>query len=205
VDAAAGPADVPPRRLLYYLHGKILEDQGPRAVSERFGPYEYEAILDALGREGHEVVSEVREAGTDPRDYAKKTAAALSRRVAGGTPSSDITLVGASKGAGIAVEASHLAQDSEINVVLLAICSPGMLRHWESREICVHGNLLSIYEASDEMAGSCRALASRCSATIGHFEEIELHTGDGHGIVYRPIEEWVGPALRWSTAAPPSD
>jgi hypothetical protein len=37
-------------RVLFYLHGKIVEDQGPSAESERYGRYEYEAILKRLGR-----------------------------------------------------------------------------------------------------------------------------------------------------------
>ena len=40
-------------RVLIYLHGKIVEDQGADAKSERFGRYEYQAILEALGRDGH--------------------------------------------------------------------------------------------------------------------------------------------------------
>ena len=37
-------------RVLFYLHGKIVEDQGPSAESKRYGRYEYEAILKRLGR-----------------------------------------------------------------------------------------------------------------------------------------------------------
>ena len=67
------------------------------------------------------------------------------------------------------------------------------------------GNLLSIYESSDELAQSCAALASRCSADIAHFEEIRLNLGIGHGFVYRPIDEWVEPALRWSSIGTSGD
>jgi CubicO group peptidase (beta-lactamase class C family) len=35
----------PAGQYLFYLHGKIIEDQGIPAVSEEFGEYEYEAIL----------------------------------------------------------------------------------------------------------------------------------------------------------------
>ena len=68
----------------------------------------------------------------------------------------------------------------------------------DAKEICVHGKVLSIYEMSDELAGSCAVLADRCSAGIARYKEIELNLGVGHGMVYRPFEEWVTPALEWS-------
>ena len=40
----------PSRQYMFYLHGKIIEDQGLNAVSPEYGPYEYEAILEKLGR-----------------------------------------------------------------------------------------------------------------------------------------------------------
>jgi hypothetical protein len=57
--ARPGPilADVPARpdakaRYLFYLHGRILEIQGRKAVSPDFGAYEYDAILAALAVSG---------------------------------------------------------------------------------------------------------------------------------------------------------
>jgi hypothetical protein len=198
--AAPPPEQQPTRRVIVYLHGKIVEDQGPEAISERYGRYEYDAILEALRNEGNEVISEVRQARTDPSEYARKIASEISRLTSSGVSPRDITVVGASKGAAIAVLVSHLLQDPDLNYVLLAICGPQMLEYWEAQGICVTGNLLSVYESSDELAQSCGELASRCSSRIGHFEEIELHLGTGHGIVYRPLDDWVKPALRWSVA-----
>ena len=41
------PANISPnKRYLFYLHGKIIEDQGIPAISPDYGEYEYEAILD---------------------------------------------------------------------------------------------------------------------------------------------------------------
>jgi len=48
-----------PNRLIFYLHGRILEEQGLGATSEVFGHYDYEGIVQELGRKGHTVVSEI--------------------------------------------------------------------------------------------------------------------------------------------------
>src|SRR4030067_991612 len=38
----------PTKRYMFYLHGKVIEDQGIPAVSPEYGKYEYEAILEKL-------------------------------------------------------------------------------------------------------------------------------------------------------------
>jgi hypothetical protein len=185
-------------RVIFYLHGKIVEDQGADAKSARFGRYEYDAILQALGRDGHRVVSEVREPETDPREYARKVVVEIEELKRSGVPAGNITVVGASKGAAIAALVSHLLKDADVHYVLLAICNPQMLERWEAQGVCLTGSVLSFFDRSDEFAGSCAELAARCESGIAAFEEIELSLGKGHGMVYRPFEEWVAPTLEWS-------
>lgn len=184
--------------VIFYLHGKIIEDEGPNAESDRYGRYEYEAILDALGSKGHRVISEARKSETNPWEYAKKIATEITELKRTGVHSEKITVVGASKGAAIAILISHLLGDPKINYVLLAICGPEMLEFWEAQDICVTGNILSIHEMSDELAGSCEALAARCSTSVVSYNEIALELDVGHGMVYRPHVEWVTPTLEWS-------
>ena len=191
-------------RIIFYLHGKIVEDQGLEATSERFGRYEYEAILKALRGGGYEVISEVRAARTNPWQYARKVASEITKLKEGGVPSQHITVVGASKGAAITVLVSDILEDPKINYVLLAICGQQMLEYWESNDICTTGRILSIYEASDELAQSCDVLAARCSSGVTRYQEIELGLGLGHGMVYRPYDEWVIPTLEWGKREQPS-
>jgi len=198
IDAADPKAKSTDEQVIFYLHGRIIEDQGPGAESDRFGRYEYEAILKSLSRNGHRVVSEVRKPKTDVWSYARKIAADIEELKSTGLPSKDITVVGASKGAAIAVLVSHLVRDARINYVLLAICGTRMLEYWDEENVCITGNVLSIYETSDELASSCVALADRCSDRITSYEEIELSLGVGHGMLYKPREQWVAPALEWT-------
>ncbi len=185
-------------RVLFYLHGKIIEDQGSDAVSDRFGRYEYDAILESLGREGHRVISEVREPDTDVWEYAKKIVAEIEELKSKGLSSDRITVLGASKGAFITVLVSHLMRDADINYVLLATCSPQVLESWQEQGVCISGDVLAIHEMPDAFGGSCQTLAERCDAAINRFEEIELRLGVDHGVCYRPYDEWLAPALEWA-------
>jgi hypothetical protein len=197
--------EVQQSEVIFYLHGKIIEDQGPNAKSDRYGRYEYEAILEALGSKGHRVISEVRTPKTDPWEYAKKVATEIKELKSTGVQSESITIVGASKGAAIAIFVSHLLEDANINYVLLAICGPQMLEFWDTQNICIAGNLLSIYEMSDELAGPCETLAARCSTSVTRYNEIALKLDVGHGIVYKPYEEWVTPTLEWGMSRKVAD
>ena len=199
---AEEPAEVEaaPGRYLFYLHGKIVEDQGPDAVSERYGRYEYEAIVEALGQGVLTVRSEVRPKDTNPWDYARSVAAEIRELQARNVPLDHVTVVGASKGAAIAVLVSHLLKEAEVSYVLLAICSEGTENYWSKHDICLHGNVLSIYDDSDDLAGSCRQTADRCGERLRRFHEIRLATGTEHGLLYRPMKEWVKPTLAWADA-----
>ena len=41
--------------IIFYLHGKILEEQGANAVSREYGAYQYQAILDSFRANGFDV------------------------------------------------------------------------------------------------------------------------------------------------------
>ena len=57
--AYAFPARIDPAaKYLFYLHGKIIEDQGLPAISPDYGEYQYAAILQALAGHGFHVISE---------------------------------------------------------------------------------------------------------------------------------------------------
>ena len=186
------PAEGP--RYVYYLHGKLIEDLGPAGVSPRFGAYDYAGIIRAFDRAGLTVISEVRPKDTDPSAYADKIVAEIRNKLATGVPAENITIVGASKGSVIAMLVSTRLRANGVRYVFLANCNDWMERTFAPR---FTGDVLSIYEASDDIGQSCRPIAMR-SAALKRFEEIRLDTGLGHGIVYRPLSEWVGPTAAWA-------
>jgi hypothetical protein len=86
-----------------------------------------------------------------------------------------------------------LANDS-VNFVFMAACNPWL----DSQpEIVARGRLLSLREASDELAGSCESFFSRSPSPHDH-REILLELGGGHGAFYRPRAEWVDLIVEWA-------
>lgn len=189
----------PAARYLFYLHGRIIEDQGIPAVDPTFGEYQYQAILDKLASYGFVVLSEVRSKNTDSLAYARRVAGQVGELLQAGVPAQNVTVVGASKGAGIAIFVSNLLGNQEINYVLLAICEPGNVRDLVQNQISLSGKVLSIYDSSDPYGGTCQDLLAFSEGKgLSSHDEIVLDLGLSHGLLYRPLDDWVLPTVEWA-------
>lgn len=175
-------------RYVIYLHGRIIEDQGPRPTHEQWGVYEYRKILETLASAGT-VISEQRRSGTDMNQFAEHVVQQVQTLVTAGVPPEHITVVGFSKGGGIALRTSARLKNDKVNFVFLAACSG-------SADLDVRGRILSIYESSDDVGRSCAPLFARSKSTAER-KEIRIETGGGHGAFYRPRPEWTAPVLAW--------
>ena len=195
------PASIDPAsRFIFYLHGRIIEDVGLPAVSPDFGEYEYAAILKTLEGHGFVVISEQRPRDTDAEVYARRVVGQVDTLLEAGLPAGNITVVGASKGGFIAATISLLLPDPAINYVLIGTCYPDAVEAWNSSGSHFHGNVLTIRDVADlEYAGSCEELFRMSQGKgLGRHEEIVLQEGTGHGILYKPLDAWVLPAVQWA-------
>ena len=185
---------------LFYLHGKIIEEQGVSAFSPVYGAYDYEGILESFFNHGFIVISEPRSTDTDSLVYARKVINQVDDLLKAGVPESSITVVGASKGALIAIMVSNMLQKSDINFVLLGICHPDVVAELVQNNTILYGNVLSIYDATDTWAGTCQELfdLSETNKKI-RYQEIKLTIGLGHGILYQPLEDWMIPTVEWAS------
>ena len=183
----------PGARYLIYLHGRIIEEKGPRPTDERFGTYEYQQILDSLAASGADVIAEQRPRGTDFRAFGSHVADQVRRLLAAGVPAERIAVVGFSKGGAIAMIASALLKDPGITFVFLGSCGD-----WVNGrgDVDVRGRILSIYEASDELGTSCEPLFAQASEA-GEHREIRIDTGAAHGAFFQPRPEWLAPLFQW--------
>jgi len=190
----------PTKRYMFYLHGRILEDQGILAVSPEFGEYRYEEILKTLQSYGFEVISEQRPRNANTWEYAQRTARQVADLLTAGVPPGSITIVGASKGASIAAIASDLVGNPEVNYVLLGTCHQTLVDEWKQEGLILSGNVLSIYDyKDDEYSGSCEELFNLAEGKgLSRHNEIVLQVGTGHGILYQPLPEWVLPTVQWA-------
>jgi len=189
----------PDVQYLFYLHGGIIQSRGIYAVSPYWGRYEYTAILDTLAGRGFLVISEARPGNTDLPQYAAEIARQIEALIQKGVPENNITVVGASMGAGITLDISIQVKKPNINYAVMGICRDrswqSYLRHYPEADIRFHGHFLSIYEQTDTY-GSCKHVIGG-NETISSFSEVALNMNNGHGFLYKPYNEWVNPLVQW--------
>jgi pimeloyl-ACP methyl ester carboxylesterase len=149
------------------------------------------------------VVSEARLEQTDAEAYAKKVATQVRRLLEQGVPPSHVTVIGHSKGGSIALIAASELHEEKLNFVIMAGCGKrgsGFRRSFErfldERAARLRGRLLSIYDASDRLAGSCREAFEK--AAVAESAEVVLQTGQGHALFWSPKAVWVDEVVGWA-------
>lgn len=115
----------PEKIYLIYLHGRIIENSGPRPTDSRYGLYDYPAILEALSSRGAVVISAQRPSKTDVNKYAGVVVSQVEELIDRGVPPGNIVVAGFSKGGGIATRVSSFLRRPEVRFVLLAACPAG--------------------------------------------------------------------------------
>jgi hypothetical protein len=200
LSAYAFPASIDSsKQYLFYLHGKIIEEQGLHAVSPDYGEYEYAAILEKLASHGFIVISEQRTKNADGMKYAGRVEGQVTELLKAGVPAKNITIIGASKGGGIALFISYLLKNEEVNFVVMGNCDPDTVASMKQNNMFLHGNVLAIRDSVDELSGSCQELFTFSEGKgLARHDEIVLHVGTGHGILYKPLDEWLIPAVEWA-------
>lgn len=182
-----------PTKHIFYIHGRIIEQQGKNAVSEQFGKYEFDSIIAALKVENAIVHAEIRNSNVDYKLYALKVSKQIDELIQSGIEAKNITVIGASKGAIIACNISSLNTNA-INYVFLA----GNNDYQEmNNEWKFHGQVLCIYDSSDDIAGKNYDYWKAKDNFTTKFEQIELKTNLGHGFLYKPLNVWIEPTKKW--------
>jgi pimeloyl-ACP methyl ester carboxylesterase len=197
----AGGRSEPPRHLIY-LHGRIVqEQQSARPRNPRFGDYELNQILVTFRGRGFVVSGEIRNRAASESDSADLVVAQIRRLLETGLPARQVTIVGASMGAGIALVASARLQDPDVRFCVLGAClSENVRRILASEGKAPSGRVLSIREASDESTEPCPPWSGDPGSGSLLAREIVLRTGLSHGFLYRPLPGWVDPAVEWAVA-----
>jgi pimeloyl-ACP methyl ester carboxylesterase len=197
----------PARRHLFYLHGAWIEHSGLERSHPSHGRYQYQAIVRTFAERGFVVISEARLERTDAEAYAKKVAAQVHHLLEQGVPPSQVTVIGHSKGGSIALIAASELQEEKVNFAILAGCGKrgsgfrrSFERFLEQRAARLRGRLLSIYDASDRLAGSCREAFEK--AVIAESAEVVLQTGRGHALFWSPKPVWVDQVVEWTEPKP---
>ena len=186
----------PSGKYIFYMHGFAIEQGGSRAKS-----YDYSAILNELSRRGFVVIGEER-SRVKNEVYAEKVAGQVRKLLAAGVPARNITVGGHSKGGMITMLVMPILTDPDIAYVDFAGCGregsgfDGYLQFAKHGASKARGHLLSAYDRSDRIAGSCKlALDKMTNATV---TERVLDIGGGHELFYTPKPEWLNILQEWA-------
>ena len=183
-------------RYLFYMHGFAIEQGGPRARS-----YDYSGILNELAKRGFIVIGEERNRVKNDV-YAEKVAGQVRKLLAVGVPAKNITVAGHSKGGMITMLVMPTLANPEIAYVNFAGCGMegsgfgGHLQFARNRASMARGQLLSAYDKSDQIAGSCKSALDKMSNA--DVTERVLEIGGGHELFYTPKAQWLDILQAWA-------
>jgi hypothetical protein len=184
----------PTARYLFYLHGRIIEVQGPEAVSPDFGRYEYRRLLETFAEHGFVVVAEVREDGAGAA-FVESTARQVRGLLDAGVPADHVAVVGFSKGGFLALGVAAAVATDDVRYAVLAGCSADP--DWAARRgPGLRGRFLSLRDRSDRFDPSCALLFEHAPRVRDRSEHV-FETGLDHGLFYRPRDDWMDHLIAW--------
>lgn len=193
----------PDRKYLFYMHGAWPEMKGLDQPHPKFGIYEYGKIVRVLSEKGFIVISEVRTGMVDMKQYSGKVVSQVQSLLNRGVPVENITVIGHSKGGYMALMAAGMLKEPKMNFVIMAGCGKDgtplrqvFEKFLDSYSAQLQGHILSLYDESDRMAGSCREAFDRASEV--QTGEIVLKTGHGHGLFFSPDPVWINEVSAWA-------
>jgi len=177
-------------KYIFYMHGAVLEWGGRRSQD-----YRYNDILSELFSKGFVVIGETRNF-VNPNEYADKVASQVNKLLSAGVIPKNITIAGHSKGGLIAMISSSIIQNSDIVYVNFAGCGlagsqfeRGTVEFSNSKASRSKGYLISVYDRSDAVSGSCKVALDKMVQTKS--KEIVLEVGGGHELFYKPHKDWI--------------
>lgn len=179
----------PAGKYLLFFHNYYVETKGTD------GDCKYYDILKTFADKGFTVISEIRPKDASVIEYANKGAANVQKLIDAGVPQENITVAGHSKGGVIAIRIASLLEKPKVNYAIMAGCGIKALEKAYPDFSKLKGNFLSIYAASDQVAGSCSAPFSQAKEITA--KEITLESAAGHQLFFKPADLWVEPVVSW--------
>jgi hypothetical protein len=181
---------------IFFLHNKFLEENDIDAKHPEYGRAEYNEIINTFKNKKFVVRSEKRPASTDVNKYASKIITQINLLLKAGTKANHITVIGTSKGGYIAQIISSQLANPDINYVFIACFRESDLIDYPDFNYC--GNILTIYEKSDPNGVSAIQRKINSKLKINHFKEIELNTQLKHGFLFKALDVWLQPSMKWA-------
>jgi len=184
-------------KYIFFLHNKFIENNPDGTYESKYGvKAEYSKILESFRKDGFIVISEKRKPKTNWIEYAEKVKNQIDSLTTKGINSNDITIIGTSKGGYIAQYVSTIAKNPDLNFVFIGAYQDSDIEDIPGIEFC--GNILNIYEKSDEYGVSAIRRKEISKLPIPHFKEVALNNGLKHGFLYIASDDWIKPCKMWA-------
>ncbi len=181
---------------IFFLHNRFLEEHSLTEAHPEYGRAEYAEIVAAFEKEGFDVISEKRQGNVNARAYAVKVVAQIDSLIKTGVEPNRITVIGTSKGGYIAQYVSTLSHNPDLNFIFVASYQDTDIEAIPEINFC--GNILTIYEKTDSYGVSALRRKETSALQVNHFKEVELNTGLKHGFLFKPLQEWIEPSVKWA-------
>ena len=183
-------------KYIFFLHNAFLETNDVDAEHPAYGRVEYNEVLQKFKANGFTVISEQRKGNVNAMQYAQVVNRQVDSLLNIAVPSHHITIVGTSKGGYIAQYVSTLASNPDLRFVFIGSFRESDIIDFPNINWC--GNILNIYEKSDPagMSAVLRKESSTCQLT--NFKDLELNTGLRHGFLFKALDAWMVPAMKWA-------
>ena len=187
----------PEKKYIFFLHNKFVEQNPDGTYEPNYKvKAEYSKILESFRKDGFIVISEKREPKTNWIEYGEKVKKQIDSLTLIGIKPNNITIIGTSKGGYIAQYVSTVAKNPELNFVFIGAYQNSDIEETPEIEFC--GNILNIYEKSDEYGVSAIKRKELSKLPIPHFKDVELNTGLKHGFLYIASDSWIKPSKMWA-------
>ncbi len=185
------PATInPSASYLFFHHNYYVETKGVN------GDCKYYDILKSFTDKGYTVISEIRPKDVSVIEYGKKAAADVRKLLDAGVPPEKITVAGHSKGGVIVLQVAAQLENPKVDYAVLAGCGIKSLEKGYPDFGVLKGNFLSLYAASDKIAGSCGPAFTQAREGFSA-KEIVLDSPAGHQLFFKPVDAWMEPLLGW--------
>lgn len=184
------------QKYIFFLHNRFIEDQPLTAEHPAYGRAEYKEILSAFEQADFTIISEKRPINTDVKAYAKKVVYQIDSLLQIGVSPTQITVIGTSKGGFIAQYVSTFLKNPTVNFVFIGCFQENHIVDFPEINFC--GNILTIYEKTDNFGVSAIKRKETSTLKITRFKEIELNTQLKHGFLFKAMDEWIQPSIHWA-------
>ena len=183
------------KRHIIFLHNKFLETHTINESHPKYGKVQLNEIKQKFKQAGFAIL-------VNKRNRATKSDSAINQvihqidSIHKINTKDTITVIGTSKGGYLAQMVASKLKNPQINFVFIGCFQESDIKEYPNINFC--GNILTIFEKTDPFGVSAIKRRQTSQLPIPNFKEVELNTGLNHGFLFRALDTWINPCIKWA-------